>query len=77
MGPEQPVPLELRARTPFDGEGLMAFFAARALEMGSARAGEMTVDVLQLPGLTPASLKDYDVIVLANVGELPAPLVAG
>ena len=53
------------------------FFAARALEMGSARAGEMTVDVLQLPGLTPASLKDYDVIVLANVGELPAPLVTG
>lgn len=53
------------------------FFAARALEMGTARAGEMAVDVLQLPGLTPASLKDYDVIVLANVGELPAALVAG
>lgn len=53
------------------------FFAARALELSTAHAGEIAVDTLQLPGLTPASLHDYDVIVLANVGELPADLVQG
>lgn len=31
MGPEQTGPLELRVRAPFDGAGLMAFYATRAL----------------------------------------------
>ncbi len=53
------------------------FFAANALEMSSLHPGEMSVDVLQLPGLTSSALKDYDVILLANVGELPAELLRG
>lgn len=53
------------------------FFAARALELSAAHPGELAVDVLQLPGMTAQSLKDYDVVVLANVGELPAELVRG
>lgn len=53
------------------------FFAARALELSAVRPGELAVDVLQLPGMTVASLKDYDVVVLANVGELPAELIKG
>ncbi len=54
-----------------------AFFAARALELSATHPGELAVDVLQLPGLTPQALNDYDVIVLANVGELPETLVQG
>jgi hypothetical protein len=53
------------------------FFAARALELAGQHAGELAIDVLQLPGLTPAALRDYDVIALANPGELPQTLVAG
>jgi len=53
------------------------FFAANALEMSTLHPGEMTVDVLQLPGLTSSALKDYDVLMLANVGELPAELLRG
>ncbi len=53
------------------------FFAARALELAAGHAGELAVDVLQLPGLTTASLQDYDVLVLANVGELPSDLLEG
>jgi hypothetical protein len=53
------------------------FFAARALELSASHPGELAVDVLQLPGMTVQSLKDYDVVVLANVGELPAEVVRG
>lgn len=51
------------------------FFAARALELAAARPGEFAVDVLQLAGLGAEALRDYDVIVLANPGELPATLL--
>jgi 3-methyladenine DNA glycosylase/8-oxoguanine DNA glycosylase len=39
MGPEQTGLLEWRVRTPFDGEGLMAFFAARGLPGVEIAAG--------------------------------------
>lgn len=50
------------------------FFAARALQIGAARAGAVAVDILQLEQLKAGILSVYDVIVLANVGEL-SPLV--
>lgn len=53
------------------------FFAARALELSAAHPGEIAVDVLQVPGLGAATLQDYDVIVLANVGDVPAELKTG
>ena len=53
-----------------------AWFLARALEAGTDRPGAMTVDTLQLPGLSAEALREYDVLVLANVAELPAELLA-
>lgn len=51
------------------------FFAARALELGAERAGSLEVDTLAVADLRPDRLAPYDVIVLANVPELPAPVV--
>lgn len=52
-----------------------AWFLARALEASADRPGSLTVDTLQLPGLSPEALRDYDVLVLANIAELPQELL--
>ena len=54
-----------------------AWFLARALELSSERPGALTVDTLQLPGLTAEALREYDVLVLANIAELPTELGDG
>ena len=45
------------------------FFAARALEAVAGAASELAVDALPADKLTPASLANYDVVVLANLPE--------
>ncbi len=47
------------------------FFAQRALQIGADRAGALAVDVLQPGQLSADKLAAFDVIILANVGELP------
>ncbi len=54
-----------------------AWFLARALELSADRPGALTADTLQLPSLSVEALRDYDVLVLANVAELSAELAAG
>jgi hypothetical protein len=46
------------------------FFAARALELAAAFPGEMAVDILPADKVTAAQLADFDVLVLANLGEV-------
>ena len=54
-----------------------AWFLTRALELSADRPGALTADTLQLPSLSVEALRDYDVLVLANVAELAPELAAG